>query len=382
MDIALEKSVYNRRKKTAFFCGDISQSGGTERVFSVIANGLAERGYPVFAISLRGGEDSFFPLNQNIKVYCVEGGRKKKGIPGNIHYLSAVIEREKPDFLIDVDIILGCYSYFLKKRFPKLHWIAWEHFNFYHHFRKNHLLRKLVRKAVARYADWLVVLTDEDKRCYERSLKLRCGISRIYNPLSYPCTSREEDSTAYRKKTEYPVIFAAGRLTRVKGFDLLIRSWGKLEKKYPQWKVIIAGEGEDRDKLEKKVKRAGLRNLRFAGKVSDMEKYYEGAALFVLPSRSEGFGMALTEAMHFSIPAVAYNCKAGPGEIIDDGVTGFLVKPGDIDGFSEKMERLMRDQTLRYEMGERAARSVRRFDREGILDEWESLLMKVSEGNV
>lgn len=368
MGIVSEKSAFSKKRKIAFFCGDLTQSGGTERVLSVIANGLAARGYPVFVISLWGGRASFFPLDQDIKIYWAEKEQKKKSIMGTLHYLTAVLRYERPDVLIDVDIILGCYSVFLKRRFPDMRWISWEHFNYYHHFRKNRLLRRAVRKIAARHADRLVVLTDADKRCYEREQKPRCKVSRIYNPLTYPL-SDTECPPARDSRT----IFAAGRLTRVKGFDLLIRSWTLLEKKYPEWQVVIAGEGEDEKSLKKQAEKAGLKRLTFAGRVSDMEDCYRSASFFVLPSRSEGFGMALTEAMYFSLPAVSYNCMAGPGEIIRDGETGFLVKPGDVRVFADRMELLMKDPELRKRMGARARSSVERFDKEGILDEWERL---------
>lgn len=370
MGIVSGKSVSSKDMRIVFFCGNLTQSGGTERVLSVIADGLSERGYSVLVVSLWGEQPSFFSLNKDIKIYWAEKEQRKKGIMGTLHYLTAVLRHERPNVLIDVDIILGCYSVFLKRNFPDMLWISWEHFNYYHHFRKNRLLRKAVRKVVVRYADQLVVLTDEDKRCYEINMKPRCEIRRIYNPLSYPLIDVKCPSSSQRAQ----MIFAAGRLARVKGFDLLIRSWSLLEKRYPEWQVVIAGEGEEEKRLRKQAERAGLKRLTFAGRVSDMESYYKNAVFFVLPSRSEGFGMALTEAMCFSLPAVAYNCMAGPGEIIEDGETGFLVEPDNIRGFADRMEMLMKNRELREKMGDRARSSVKRFDKEGILDEWERLL--------
>lgn len=368
MDIESEGSPCNRggKARILFFIGNMSHSGGTERVLSVIANGLAERGHSVSVMSLWGNGISPFPLHERIKVYWVGKQRRKKGITGNLIFLTEVLRYEKTEILIDVDIILGCYSFFLKRSLPYLHWISWEHFNFYYHFRKNHLLRKVVRRAVAAYADCLVVLTEEDKGYYQKNMKLRCRLSRIYNPVPY--------ETAVPKREEFPFIFAAGRLTRAKGFDLLVRSWKLLEKKYPQWRVVVAGQGEDERKLKRMVKYAGLKRFCFAGAVTDIEKYYRKAAFFVLPSRDEGFGMVLVEAMSFSLPAVSYACKAGPGEIVRDKETGFLVETGNVTAFAEKMEMLIKDGVLRRKMGAKAMESVKRFEQEGILDEWESLI--------
>ena len=79
------------KARLVFFSGNMSHSGGTERVLSVIANGLAGRGYPVSIISLWGGGNSFFPLCDSIHVYWAEKERRRKGIAGNLHYLTAVL---------------------------------------------------------------------------------------------------------------------------------------------------------------------------------------------------------------------------------------------------------------------------------------------------
>ena len=116
------------------------------------------------------------------------------------------------------------------------------------------------------------------------------------------------------------------------------------------------------------------RKLKKTENEKDIEKYYREAAIFVLSSRNEGFAMVLLEAMCFSLPSVSYSCKTGPKEVISDGENGFLVEPGDTEGFAEKMELLMNDEALRKRMGTQAAKTVMRFHKESILDQWETLL--------
>lgn len=355
-----------KKMKITFFIGNMGNSGGTERVLSVIANGLSERGYQISIMSLRGKGSTFFPVSEAIQIYWLEREAARTGIIGKIQSLAAFLNQENVDFLIDVDIILCFYSLFLKRLRPQMHWISWEHFNFYYHFKKNNFLRSIARRLVAGFSEHLIVLSEEDKEYYQKNLRLRCGISRIYNPDPY------ED--AEPKRMWEPIILAAGRLTKVKGFDLLIRSWQLLESRYPEWKVLVAGEGVDRKKLEKEIKSAGLTNFHLIGNVAQIEQYYEKAEIFVLPSRDEGFGMVLLEAMAFSIPVVSYSCKAGPKEIVIDGENGFLISPGEVEEFARKMEVLMSDEIKRREMGKKAKESTKRFRKEQILDEWEALL--------
>ncbi len=352
--------------KIVFLIGNMSNGGGTERVLSVIAGGLSERGHQVSVISLWGQKPSFFPLGKEIDVCWPEGKGRGITVVGQFRRLAGIIKRARPDFLVDVDSILGVYSVFLRKTVPDLRWISWEHFNYYYHFDYNRILRRFVRRLVCRFADMLIVLTDEDKGYYEKNLRLKCKIVRIYDPdpfVEEPLRKREERS-----------ILAAGRLVREKGFDLLIQSWKLLEENYPEWSLLIAGQGQERERLERQAEKAGLKRLWFVGIVNPIEDYYRRTAFFVLPSRDEGFGMVLVEAMHFGLPAVSYSCKAGPREIVLDGENGFLVKPGDVADFAQKMERLILDKELRRRMGESAAESVKRFGREEILSQWEEML--------
>lgn len=371
MDTLLERSDCSK-KKVCFFIGNMSRSGGTERVLSVIANGLSERGFSVFIMSLWGDGKSFFSLKDEIKLYWIEQGFKGTGITGiigRLRYLNGILRKEKAEILVDVDIILGCYSFFLKKWMPELRWVSWEHFNYYHHFKKNHFLRKIIKRAAGRYSDQIVVLTEEDRTSYEKHLKPRCGIRCIYNPVPYEGTFAKEDEKAR--------ILAAGRLTGEKGFESLIHSWRRLEDAYPEWEVVVAGEGEDRKKLEKAIRVSGLKRLYLAGNVPDIERYYQEAAFFVLPSKSEGFGMVLVEAMCFSNPVVSYACGAGPKKIVLDGKNGFLVEPGNVEQFAGRMEALMSDAQLRKKMGNTARKSVVRFEKEKILGQWERLLNRM-----
>lgn len=400
-----DKDGLKREEKggIAFFIGNMSHSGGTERVLCVLANGLAGRGFPVSIMSLWGKGESFFSLDGAVKVYWIERENPGRGVIGNIRVLERILNRERPAFLVDVDIILGLYSFLLRRQIPQMHWISWEHFNYHYHFRANRLLRRIARELACRFSDRLVVLTREDKGYYEKSGRLKCRVDQIYDPDPFAGKQGEEKKTgrpdtvgsSFRASGEERrdarlvlareygersgIVLAAGRLTPEKGFDLLLESWAMLEKKYPRWELVIVGEGEQRKALERRIHDAELMRVRLAGTVSDMEACYREAAFFVLSSRDEGFGMVLIEAMHFSCPVVSYACRTGPREIITDGGDGFLVEPGDVTGFAEKMELLMKDGELRGRMGERAAESVKRFEPEGILDRWERVFEEVAE---
>ena len=354
--------------KIAFFSGGINRSGGTERVLSIITNGLAERGYEVVILSLTGSAPTFYPLDERIRVYWIGSKGLETNIISNLRKLNRIMKEERPDFLIDVDIILCFYSILLKIKYPKTHWISWEHFNYFTEFPVNKNLRKIARFLVSRFSECLIVLSDEDKGYYQNNMRLKCKIKRIYNPLPY-----EED---FQKKEEKKIVLAVGRLVRIKGFDMLLKSWKPVEKKHPDWTLRIAGDGEEKESLKEQAKKLGLKNVEFAGLIEDVKNEYKEAAFLVLSSRSEGLGMVLLEAMSFSIPAVAFACKAGVSEVVKDGVNGYLVTPGDIKEFARKIDKLISNDAERHSKGIKARETLSKFSKDRVLNEWERILEK------
>lgn len=373
--------------KIVFFSGDMSRSGGTERVLSLIANGLAARGHDIRIFSLTGEGSSFYELDESIKIHWIGSRGLETDIIHNLRVLNRLMKEEKPDFLIDVDIILCFYSVLLKARFPKTHWISWEHFNFYTRFPVNHNLRKVARLIVSRFSECLVVLSDEDKGYYRSNMRLKCRIERIYNPTPYEemweskngISDEDQDISLNEINSQRngKIALAVGRLTRIKGYDMLLKSWRPVEKKHPDWTLRFVGDGEEEESLKKEAEDLGLKNVEFVGRVEDVRDYYKSADFLVLSSRNEGFVMVLLEAMAYSLPAVAFACKAGVKEVVFDGVNGYLAPPNDMKTLAKKMDKIISDDKNRRLMGKRAEEIIKRFRRDRILDEWEKLFSEM-----
>ena len=108
-----------------------------------------------------------------------------------------------------------------------------------------------------------------------------------------------------------------------------------------------------------------------------MKREYLQSSLFVLPSRYEGFGLVLIEAMACGLPVVSFDCENGPRNIIRDGQNGFLVQAFDVDAFAERLLTLIRDDELRKKMGAEARQSSRQYQIEDIAMRWKSLFEEV-----
>ena len=101
------------------------------------------------------------------------------------------------------------------------------------------------------------------------------------------------------------------------------------------------------------------------------------SAVFALSSRYEGLPMILIEAMTCGVPAVSFDCKSGPTDIIRDGQDGYLVPAGDIPRFAARLEAVMADPALRQARGRAAFHNVRRFDEDTVMRQWLELFSRL-----
>lgn len=161
-------------------------------------------------------------------------------------------------------------------------------------------------------------------------------------------------------------ILCPGRLHPSKGQDVLIRALPQVLAAVPEAEVLLAGDGPERARLEKLAMDGGVAGkVRFAGALERRRLFEEmaGAAVSVVPSRSEAFGLVNVESMAVGTPVVASRVGGIP-EIVRDGVDGLLFEPGNPEQVGECLVRLLREDRLREEMGRNA--------RERFLNEFES----------
>jgi len=147
------------------------------------------------------------------------------------------------------------------------------------------------------------------------------------------------------------VVGMVARLDLQKGFEYLLRASSELRSAFPGLKVVIVGEGPDRNEIEGMIHRLGLQsNVILAGQRSDMTGIYAAMDVFVLPSLNEGLPMTILEAMAASRPVIATRVGAIP-KVIQDGETGLLVDPGDMNGLRDALARLLTDSDFCCRLG-------------------------------
>lgn len=219
-------------------------------------------------------------------------------------------------------------------------------------------------EQIVRRFDKFVVLTHED-RGYWGSLS---NIEVIPN-AAMNISGHYSDVTRKR-------LIAVGRLDYQKGFDRLIRAWGIVQQNvaFRDWQLDIFGQGEWQEMLQWMIDERNLQNtLRLNQPTNSIGDEYAKSSLIVMTSHYEGFGMVLVEAMACGVPAVAFDCKCGPKDIIRHGENGLLVHDGDIEGLAAAMMKLMDDEAYRKRLSDNAKKIISTYSEETVMNRWIAL---------
>ncbi|RBY81569.1 glycosyltransferase family 4 protein [Blastococcus sp. TF02A-26] len=201
--------------------------------------------------------------------------------------------------------------------------------------------------------DRLIAVSEGLRRTYERIGVPPESIVTVPNGVA-PLTgrmSRKEARRVLGLGPDQPVALTIGRLTQMKGQWHLIDALPPLIARFPGLAVVLLGDGPLRESLQSRAAALGVsRHVVFAGHRPDARRLLAAADVFVLPSRHEGMPLAALEAMEARLPVVATRV-IGTAEVVDDGVTGALVRPGNPSALGAALGRLLADPALRRRQG-------------------------------
>lgn len=170
-------------------------------------------------------------------------------------------------------------------------------------------------------------------------------------------------------------VLAVGRLHPHKGFDILLRAFAQIAGYYPDWDLVILGEGDEREALQNQAEESGLGSrVTMPGRVGNLGDWYADADLYVLSSRVEGLSNTLIEAMASGLPVIAFDCETGPREIIRDGIDGVLIAQAEDDeALAAHMADLMARPERRTGLARRAIDVRDRFSTARVMALWNHL---------
>lgn len=360
-------------------------SGGAERVAGLLCNQWASHGHDVLLVpTFSGRGDCLYPLDDRVRLEFLADrvGTTRRSALNSIRRLLAMrrmIREFRADavlsFLTDVNVAailatraLGLPVVISERTFPPL--------------MPTSAFWRLMRRLAYPWATHVVMQTQLGADWLASSVPGSRAVV-IANPCVFPIPdvepARDPDTLV---EPDRCLLLAVGRLGPEKDFQLLITAFEALAPDFPKWDLFILGEGSERPRLEAQVKQAGLESRAYLpGRVGNLASWYERAQLFALTSRFEGFPNALLEAMAYGLPVVSLDCRAGPGDLIDDGVNGFLVHPPNaLPGLIARLRELMEDSPLRQRLGMRAREVRERLALPEIAGEWEALFAPEGTG--
>ncbi len=360
--------------------------GGAERDMAHLARCWADRGDDVCLVTLDSVQQDSFPLGENIDrvglglvgesrnfLHALRNNRQR------IRALHDVLKSRSPSTIVSFVDQMNVLTIKAARGLDDPVIVS-ERIDPRHH--RLGRVWKWLRRSTYPHCTSQVVLT-RPVREWCRQLAPHRPVHVVPNPARRPeigqaaSTPRPDlGHTAPDART----LIAIGRLHPQKGFDRLIPVFARLSTLHPDWHLVILGEGEQRAELEALVTTFALDDrVHLPGWIPDVADELSRADLFVLPSRFEGFGNVVAEALACGVPVVTFDCPSGPGEIVRHDIDSLVVPPDDLDGLESALSQLMTDDQLRQQMADRAPEVLDRFSESRFLAQWDAVLDGDSE---
>ena len=355
-------------KKICFIGFGLFTIGGCQRVTISLANELCKK-YETHLLSLC---EIPKPYNYfvNPKVYIHSFGMPIDSRARDSFKMAFKVLKFLNSDKIDILFIAGSLPIPLVaiiKPFLRCKVIFCDHENIYGRDKKSIFFRKIACKI----SDKVVVLTKQILNDYKDILGVKeSKLEQIYNSID--CSLAKKCNLNSNK------ILSVGRISSEKGFDMAVDIAEKIFKNHSDWLWDVYGDGPDFQKISKKIKDLNLENNFFLrGATSNIMEKYKDYSIFVLPSYREGFAIVLLEAKLNSVPIVSFNCNSGPGEIISDGVDGYLIPCYNKDEMSEKICELINSYELRKSFSNHSQDNLDKFNKNSILKKWSRLIERI-----
>lgn len=354
---------------TILFLNSLAKSkwGGGEKWMVLAGKGLADRGHRVTVACISGSIIEEKSQEKGLDIFHFS-------IPADIAFWKM---SPLKTFLIknEIDVLICCQNKDVKIGARTARSIGVKAI-FSRQGIQNLTDKKKYIKPFTQYIDGIITNTNSIKVIYEGFGWFPANfIHVVYNGVEVQKNTPKIDlHTDYGLRKESKIIFSAGRLDHQKGFDLLIKVAQKAKQENLNWQFVIAGDGKLKNELASTSQTERVADMiHFIGFSNQVPLLAKSADVFVLPSRYEGMPNALLEAMSLGKASVATSVNGAP-ELVDDGVSGFLVESENVDQLFEKLKLILTDERLRKSMELKAKERVQSiFTIEKMMDNLERL---------
>lgn len=344
-------------RKIAFVLGSMGQ-GGAEKVISVLSRDYAEKGWETDIIVLLSKRVEY-ELHPNTRIidFSGSGQSRIKRLPYWLRSLHNYARANKPDVILSFAARINIIVHIVcRKLVPRL--FVSERNDPRYDGRSS--IIDCMTKYLYPKTDGVIFQTQRAK-AYFKNLENGCIIP---NPISVG---------AYAKSEKKRTIVSVGSLKPQKNQKLLIDAFAYIASEFPEYQLVIYGEGTLRGTLEQQISKLSLQNRVFLpGGKRNIHECIADAELFVLSSDYEGLSNALLEALMMGLPCISTN-SAGADEYID-GMNGLVTPVGDRDALAEAMKKMLSDNDFRIQCGKNAAIKASGFNTKSVLKKWHELM--------
>lgn len=359
-------------QKKILFVTSALGGGGAERVLSILVLYFYSLKYHVEVVSLISPRSEY--VNEKEIVNTFVGGSKNKVVKYVQRYtkLRKRIKEFHPDIIISFGAEINMYAILANLGF-KIPIIVSERNNPYVS-PKNKMIRK-IRNLLYKKVDHIVFQTLDARNYFQNIKDDRCSI--IVNPVS-------DNLPVYQVDFENKYVFSAGRLCIQKNFEMLIRAFAKLIQENLNYSLIIAGDGPERENLEKLIKELGISDyVHLIGFVNNVHEYMSKCSLFVLSSDYEGISNAMLEALAIGVPTICTDCPIGGAKmIIQNKENGILVPVRDVNALSVAMKEILTDKNFSLKLSHNAIKLRESLSVSYIVSLWEEIILKLTGGKL
>jgi glycosyltransferase involved in cell wall biosynthesis len=360
-------------------------SGGAERVTANLASYWVKKGWQITIVTLAPPNLDFYHLDPSVRRIslnlAIESSNPFFAVINNIRrifLLRKVLLEIQPDIALGMMTTANILLSLAALKTSNMIAIGSEHIHptampldkLWGAIRRNtYPLLRFVSALTVQSARWIELHTGAK------------NVPVIPNPICYPLPSSDSylPTTIIKKNANSRrTLLSVGRLSHQKGFDRLLNAFAHLYKLFPDWDLVILGEGPLRSQLEQQIRDLRLqKRVYLPGAAGNMHDWYDYSDLYVMTSRFEGFPNTLLEALSYGLPAVSFDCETGPRDILRHQIDGLLVPQDDEAALVDALNRLMANEALRKRFSAKAVEARERYSIKKITGIWEKLFEEI-----
>jgi glycosyltransferase involved in cell wall biosynthesis len=346
--------------------------GGAERVISILANSFVNKGYEIKILIINSDGESVYNLNPKVEIEKIPSASIKNiySMYKLIKSIRQIVSKYNPDVIIsfmnDTCAITSLAT--IGMEYPIIYSERNDPLN-----TNQGIKDRMYRFIVERLAKGFVFQSDGAKALYPKRVQDNAVV--ILNPID---TRKLPSYYSGERKKE---IVSVGRLQSQKNQEMLIKAYSNIAEEYPEYNLIIYGEGDLRELLQQKIECLGLKERVFLkGNIPNVLDEINKASMFAFSSDYEGLPNALIEAMALGLPCISTDCSpGGAAMLINNYENGILVPTGDEQKFAAGLRYLLSNHSRAINMGIKAQRIIERTKESNIVSDWENYILLITQ---